>query len=268
MDDIANFISHGVAELPKILESNLGTFKTKSIFSVIRDQFYPLENLAKDSSFDNIYAIYPPKVREDVYKIDSPELQFDGTGLAATLFELKTLNKKVFQSVIDGMKLISQNIMDISVEFVKSKQKIEVVTEIRQDFSTGATLRIPLELISDGTLKWYALVTTMAVSTQPIVIEEPENYLNPQMQQLFITYLRDEIDYRENLGIITSHSETLVDVLEPSELILVRKKNGRTEASCITEIEKLIDHMRKSEYGLGWYYQSDLLEFYCFDDVT
>ena len=88
------------------------------------------------------------------------------------------------------------------------------------------------------------------------------------MQQLFITYLRDEIDYRENLGIITSHSETLVDVLEPSELILVRKKNGRTEASRITEIEKLIDHMRKSEYGLGWYYQSDLLEFYCFDDVT
>ena len=132
---------------------------------MIRDQFYPLENLAQDSSFDNIYAIYPPKVREDVYKIDSPELQLDGTGLAATLFELKTLNKKVFQSVIDGMKLISQNIMDISVEFVKSKQKIEVVTEVQQDFSTDATLRIPLELISDGTLKWYALVTTMAVST-------------------------------------------------------------------------------------------------------
>ena len=268
LDDLENFISNEVAKLPTLLEANFGTFKTSSIFSMVGSHFYPIRNLIQDTSFGKIFAIYPPVVREDVYKIDTPELQLDGSGLAATLFELKTSNKQAFQGVIEGMKLVSQNVTNISVEYVKSKKKIEVITEIRQNFASDATKQIPLELISDGILKWYALVTAMAVSSEPIIIEEPENYLNPQMQQLFIDYLRDEVDHRENLGIITSHSESLVDVLEPNELILVREKNGRTEASRILEVEKLCDHMRKSEYGLGWYYQSDLLEFYCFDEVS
>ena len=268
LDDLKNYISHEVSMLPNLLESNFGEFKTNSIISIVGNHLYPMRNLIQDTSFRTILAIYPPVVREDVYKIDSPELLFDGSGLASTLLELKNTNRQLFKDVIDGMKLISQNILDISVKYVKSKQKIEIITKFKSNISSNATNQIPLELISDGMLKWYALVVAMAKSLEPIVIEEPENYLNPQMQQLFITYLRDELDYRENFGIIKSHSESLVNELEPNELILVREKNGRTEASRIMEIEKLCNHMRKTENRLGWYYQSDLLEFYCFDEVS
>ena len=268
MEEIENFVSHEVAGLPSLIETNFGKFKKNSVFTTVEEHFYPIRNLVKDSVFKNVYAIYPPMVRKDAYKIGTSQLQFDGSGLASKLYTLKQNDNHMFKSVIDGMKLISKNILDITVNYVKSRQKIEVNTKFGSNHSVGANKIIPLELMSDGILKWYALVTAMVSSKEPLVIEEPENYMSPNMQQLLITYLRDELDNRENFGVITSHSETLVDFLEPNELILVREKNGKTEASRILEIDKLVNHMRKSEYGLGWYFQSELLEFYCFKDVT
>ena len=268
MNDIETNVSHEVTTLPSLLESNFGAYKTNSIVTTLKKHFFPIKNMVQDISFGQVYAIHPPVIREDTYKVGAPKLLTDGSGLASTLFELKHSENEIFHSIIEGMKLISSGIVGISVNYVESRQRIEVNTEICSNQSGGANEVFPLELLSDGTLKWYALVTAMALSKDPLVIEEPENYLSPSMQQLFISYLRDELDNRDNFGVITSHSETLVDCLEPDELILVRDKNGRTEVSRVKEIDKLITHMRKSEYGLGWYFQSDLLVFYCFNEAT
>ena len=228
---------------------------------------FPIRNLIQDVSFGEVYEINPSVVRSDTTNIRKPNLQPDGSGLADTLYKLKQNNERIYQSVIDGMKLISPDILDINVDYNAQLAKIEINTVIRSDYISKANQVIPLELISDGALKWYVLATIMVVSTKPIIIDEPENFLNPRIHRIFVSYLRERLDFKEIYGIITSHSESLIDFIDPEELIYVRFKDGRTDASRVIDIEKLRNHMEKYQTELGWYFISDNLDYFCFDEV-
>ena len=267
LNEVEDYISHEVKALPEYLKSNFGLYKTNSILSSIGVHLYPIRNLTQDISFGEVYDINPSVVRSDAFNIHKPNLQFDGSGLAYTLHKLKQNNEKIYQSVIEGMKLVSPDISDIKVNYNEHQKKYEIVTVIRSDYDSNKYQEIPLELISDGALKWYVLVTIMVVSTKTIVIDEPENFLNPRLHRIFVSYLRERLNFKEIYGIITSHSESLVDFIDPEELIYVRFKDGRTNASRVIEIKSLRSHMDKYDTGLGWYFISDNLDYYCFDEV-
>ena len=147
MNDIETNVSHEVTTLPSLLESNFGAYKTNSIVTTLKKHFFPIKNMVQDISFGQVYAIHPPVIREDTYKVGAPKLLTDGSGLASTLFELKHSENEIFQSIIEGMKLISSGIVGISVNYVESRQRIEVNTEICSNQSGGTNEVFPVRII-------------------------------------------------------------------------------------------------------------------------
>ena len=87
---------------------------------------------------------------------------------------------------------------------------------------------IPIQLISDGYLKWFSFVTALSLTDNNIIIDEPENFIDTTIQSEFPEYLRDEIENKGLSCFLTTHSETLVNYLKPDvtpQLVLHRTTN-------------------------------------------
>ncbi len=89
----------------------------------------------------------------------------------------------------------------------------------------------PKSLISDGTYNILALLTAAYQSDKPqfLLIEEPENGLNPKVVQELVNLFRYRCeDYGDYIWLNT-HSQTLVKQLTEKEIIVVEKADGETE---------------------------------------
>ncbi|MEI7820001.1 MAG: AAA family ATPase [Verrucomicrobiota bacterium] len=91
--------------------------------------------------------------------------------------------------------------------------------------------------ISDGTVRLLTLMVIAAwVSRKAtlICIEEPENGVHPHLAESFVSALRTVSAERQFL--VTTHSPSFLDYLQPEELLLVDKKEG------LTEVRRAADH--------------------------
>ncbi|MCB0706054.1 MAG: AAA family ATPase [Saprospiraceae bacterium] len=88
------------------------------------------------------------------------------------------------------------------------------------------------DLISDGTKAILALLTVVYQSDEPqfICIEEPENGLNPYVQKQMVEFFRLACENFGHTIWLNTHSQTIVKELEPQELVLIDKVEGRTIA--------------------------------------
>jgi len=110
--------------------------------------------------------------------------------------------------------------------------------------------------ISDGTVKWLALTTVLFAEPGLSLIEEPENFLHPFMQESFVTLCRQalKLDPRRIL-VISTHSPTLLDCCRPNELTLFELGEGQTRAARVANREQLEAKLQESRFGLGHYYK-------------
>lgn len=122
----------------------------------------------------------------------------------------------------------------------------------------GEEYEVPISLLSDGTVKWLALVTAVATDRSAFCVEEPENFLHPRLQENIVSILRSEIlgSISARFAVITTHSETLLNTLDPNEIIVVRMENARTIADRIEDPELISDLINEAGFGLGYYYVS------------
>jgi predicted ATPase len=110
--------------------------------------------------------------------------------------------------------------------------------EIKQDKLTGEDYLIVWEqnssvpftgnLISDGTRNSISLLTALYQSDSPqfLLVEEPENGLNPKVIKEFVAMCRELCEDRKHQIWIVTHSQTLVSEVTTQEGILVYKNNG------------------------------------------
>ncbi len=112
---------------------------------------------------------------------------------------------------------------------------------------------IPASRISDGTLRYLALVAILCDSDPPplICIEEPELGLHPDMINAVARLLR-EASERTQI-IITTHSVELIDAFtETPEVVMVCEKvNHQTEIRRL-EPDKLQDWLKEYRLGRVW----------------
>lgn len=87
------------------------------------------------------------------------------------------------------------------------------------------------ELISDGTYNIIALLTAVYQSDEPqfLCIEEPENGLNPYVIRKLVDFFRNACAEKGHYIWLNTHSQTLVECLQPEEVIVVDKINGETQ---------------------------------------
>ncbi|AWB25101.1 hypothetical protein DA075_25645 [Methylobacterium currus] len=231
------------------------------------------------------YNILPYKVREPEDIANSPFIEPDGSGLAATLYALQTEDISIARryapiyysrpsyadaelmrkQIIDSGRLVNDAIVDIRVQPDPFESKLRITVDL--DYGENL-VRLPFSMVSDGTAKWYALVTAVVTNRRLFAIEEPENFLHPHMQSEIIKLLRNQYsasvysdEYEvDKFAIITTHSETILNNCKPDELIIVNLENGRTVTHRTENSDDLSKEIKRTGFGLGYYYLAGAVE--------
>lgn len=165
----------------------------------------------------------------------SKELTPDGRGLPAAVRNLKSLSGRLgnWQRLTRTLSELAPHVADTSISQLKSGQEFVQFIEDR----TGR----PVESwqSSDGTLR--ALAILLAVETHPptgvLLVEEPEQGLHPWAIRTLIAHLREVIAERRIQVILTTHSQQVLDSLDPQEVLVAsRSATEGTRFHTIAEI--------------------------------
>jgi predicted ATPase len=235
------------------------------------NRYFPFfEKFGQDVSLGNTYNIVPSRVRRPEDIAQKPTVNADGSGLAATLYHLKHaaehhgprprrrfrgLTDETFLKVQSYFGLVNPNLSDVEVANDAYENKLKVSALVRTDSNQ---VRMPLNLLSDGTIKWLALVTALSTSVSYFAIEEPENYIHPKLQQEFAQIVRETCEQNDEMfALITTHSETLLNAVKPHEIQIVSMEDGRTTAKRILDPDLIAEEINRTGFGLGYYYVTD-----------
>lgn len=226
-----------------------------------------------------IFNIVPSKVKELEDAATPPGIKKNGEGLATTLYAMKkskskksnlphiifylknpekTYDPNTLKKIVSYLKLANNTITNLDVENDPFDNKLIVKIFIKTgDYSAV----LPLSAMSDGTIKWLALITAIMTSKSIFSIEEPENFLHPWMQAEIANIMREQINNKKQQSfiIMTTHSESLLNHSEPNEIILIDLKDGSTKAKRIKNIDLVKKEISNSGFGLGHFYFSNSL---------
>ena len=204
-------------------------FLVPAIHSALwRSPNHPLTELLKNL---NVYRIDPMGAKEPDKSDLDPTMQLErkGNNLASVLHRLEGLagDEAICEEILDWMEMIVPGIEKVQTE----QQRLDGSTALLFK-EEGIEKLFPAHLVSDGTM--YALCLLVAVLDAPPVpvcgmtlIEEPERGLHPKAIYELIDLIRQRAS-PENPIWLTTHSESVVRVLNLSELVLVDKADGRT----------------------------------------
>jgi predicted ATPase len=187
--------------------------------------------------------------RETVFRLPqkadmrSDRLEEDFSNLGLFLNHLKT-TPKAKRTVLEGLRDLSPGIEDFDVS-VKGGSVQVYLTE--GDFS------IPATRMSDGTLRYLALLAILCDPEPPklICIEEPELGLHPDLLPKLADKLV-EASSRTQL-IVTTHSDTLVDAMteRPTAVVVCEKHEGRTRMQRL-RAEEITPFLTNYRLGQLW----------------
>jgi len=118
-------------------------------------------------------------------------------------------------------------------------------------FEAGTEKFYPEE-VSDGTVKWLCILVSLFVPFSRVyLIEEPENFLHPWMQQRLIEIMREQAKQNETIFLLSSHSATILNAALPEEILLVKQSDGGTVLSAMGNIEDIRKVLAESDFHLG-----------------
>lgn len=220
--------------------------------------------IARSRSFNII-----PSVAKEPDDITSPPtMDSSGAGLSATLYDLQrrsNLGKRprrdrlsrAFETIVEWTRLVFPGLQNISVATDPHTGKFAV----RVQLDDKGRLKIPLQALSDGTVKWLSIASAIISRRTSFSIEEPENFLHPKMQTIFLQIARDAaLDLRgSNNAIISTHSETIINNSKPEELIIFAYDDGSTLCRRLSNPDAVISEINRTGFGLGYYYASNAL---------
>ena len=262
-------------QLKEVIRRFLGSeddFFLQRLGSLISDLRY----LRLDFSGGEIFNIIPSQVRLPEDSAKAPLIQSDGSGFAATLFALqkntprlipttpfapmrRRLPPHAFSQIIRYMQTVNEFILKLSVTNDPFDNRLKVAVTITGE---DGEIDLPFSSMSDGTVKWASLITAILTYETIFAIEEPENFLHPLMQREILNIMRENVKRRGNRSfvIMTTHSETLLNAADPTEVIVVSILGGITHAKRPEDPARLRKEIQRSGFGLGYVYVSGALE--------
>jgi len=118
-------------------------------------------------------------------------------------------------------------------------------------FKAGKEIFYPEE-VSDGTMKWLCILVSIYVPfSQLYLLEEPENFLHPWMQQRLIQLMREQAINNQTIFLLTSHSTTVLNSAQPGEVVIVKSTATGTKATSIQPDGDLTALLKSTDFGLG-----------------
>lgn len=176
------------------------------------------------------------------YTLPDEQLEEDGSNLGVVLARLLAL-PPVKQQILESLRTFYEDAKDLrtSIEGGKVQTRLE-------EKHLNAT--IPLVRMSDGTIRWLALLAILLNPDPPplVCIEEPELGLHPDMIHELGKLLIDA-STRMQL-IITTHSDRLVEEFteRPEAVVVCEKEDG---ASTLRRLNRDQLSSWLDDYSLG-----------------
>ncbi|HEY9800963.1 MAG TPA: AAA family ATPase [Leptolyngbyaceae cyanobacterium] len=208
-------------------------------------------------TMQNILVLNPVPEKMRNYSRLSENLEGDGSNIAGVLAALDEEQKMAVESNLSNyIKHLPEG--DIKKVFAEpvGRLKTDAMLYCEEEWRPGETTLIDAKTMSDGTLRFLAILT--ALLTRPegsqIVIEEIDNGLHPSRAKLLVKILR-EIGSKRNIDILlTTHNPALLDALGPEivPFVVVAHRDSETGESKLTLLED-IDNFPKlfASYSLG-----------------
>ncbi|MBD2415666.1 hypothetical protein FACHB389_31150 [Nostoc calcicola FACHB-389] len=128
-------------------------------------------------------------------------------------------------------------------------------------FKSGNQVFSPEE-VSDGTIKWLCILVSIYVPISTIyLLEEPENFLHPWMQQKLISNMREQAKEKEIIYFLTSHSATVLNAAEPQEILVVTSSFEKgTTVKALSNRDEIEELLESSNFRLGDLWVSGMIE--------
>lgn len=210
---------------------HFGSPAPRSVMTMIDDaELYPhVIALTRELSSWRFFHFEPDALREPSPAMDILELEANGRGLSGFY---DTLNKRHPERFRSAERALQRGIPEAkSIRVLDTGDRRRLLAIVREDGREFVA-----RVLSDGTLRFLALIA-LAYAPQPpglVCFEEPENGVHPGKLQFIVDILRGiseriSSDGRHAQVIVNSHSPYLVDLLDPSEMLLASlHEKGRT----------------------------------------
>lgn len=182
----------------------------------------------------------------------------EDTGLSEHLSTSGDNLAQVTKYIYENYPATFQKILDKMKERVPGIDKVEATETIDGrivlQFSDGS-FKDPFisRFVSDGTIKMFAyLVLLNDPKPHPLLcIEEPENYLHPELLVELAEEFRDYANRGDGQVFISSHSPDFVNALEVDELFWLNKASGYTNIKRASN-DKAITELYNAGDKLGY----------------
>ena len=223
-------------------------------------KYLKLPKIATNFTIDNLSNLLvlnpiPSKMRD--YSRLSENIESDGSNIAGVLAGLPDDKKTEIENTLSEYlkDLPEGDIKKVWAEPV-GRLKTDAMLYCQEEWKPGEITEIDARSMSDGTLRFLAILT--ALLTRPegsqIVIEEIDNGLHPSRAALLVKILK-EIGTKRNIDILlTTHNPALLDAFgsEIVPFVVVAHRDSETGESKLTLLED-IDNFPKlfASYSLG-----------------
>jgi predicted ATPase len=177
--------------------------------------------------------------------LPSEYLEEDGSNLGVVLNHLLNL-PPVKQQILESLRTFNGNTKDLRTKIEGGKVQTTI-----EEKHLNAT--IPLIRMSDGTIRWLALLAILLNPDPPplVVIEEPELGLHPDMIHE-LSKLVVDASARMQI-IITTHSDRLIEEFtERPEAVLVCDKTGGASTFRRLDARELSSWLKDYSLGQLW----------------
>lgn len=153
--------------------------------------------------------------------------------------------ENALENINNELSAAVKPIESVSVDIDRTNGKRFVI------FKAGKDIFYPEE-VSDGTIKWLCILVSIYVPfSQIYLLEEPENFLHPWMQQKLITLMREQAGVNKTIFLLTTHSSTILNAATNEEVIIVKATDRGTVVNSIHDKEEIAACLTETDFGLG-----------------
>jgi len=219
----------------------------ESFLPMLGGLYYFCHKARLDLLFLKSWNIDPNVAKKSSDILESSKMHSNGKRLANTIHEM-------FNSKRNKLNQINEIISRI----LPGYSKVEPSTSNELGTRTYRVIddrgvQYPAQCLSDGTVKALALlVAVVGLQHNTSIVEEPENYLHPWACQLLIDFFREY--FEEGVLILTTHSETILNSIRPSEIVIVENIEGTTKCNRLADEKNLTEAIKDSGFGCGYHY--------------
>ena len=190
-------------------------------------------------------------VKQQGYTADNKSLHSDAGNLAAILLRLRANDRGRYQRIVRTVKQVAPFFRAFVLEPELAPDRVRLRWQ-----QEGADTILPVDALSDGTLRFICLATLLGQPELPgfIILDEPELGLHPFAIVQLAGMLRAAS--RESQVLLATQSVTLMNQFELDDLIVVERQDG---ASVFDRPDpgRLSEWL--AEYSLGELWEKNLL---------